>query len=420
MDHIKNLSYQEMKDRIRRELNQVTESFVEIGYRLKQIKDGELYKADGYSNIHEFAQKEYNLSQSSTSRFMAINSCFSINGNSPKLLPDYEGYGFSKLSEMLTLSEEEMKLISIRTTRVEIREIKQVKKEAEGLENDENYAPAHNQQSLENTQSNTDFETRIPDAKSILIEFFRERSRREILKQLAALLRDGTSKGSIKEVAAVIINPSGHLMFKKSLVVMMFEEDHIKYNRIMQPVQQFTYIDFLSDTALVFDMAAEDPWVEFYGEPEPEVIPEVKTEVKVIPKHEEKPKEKPKLTKQEKSKTVPPVKASPQATVSEDHKVRSCRVCGCTDDHACESGCYWVEPDLCSACVDKVLKAAEPEIVEADIVNSQDAAAEYDINVKYDEATGEVEVYLDGRNGIKMIRVIDTGTGESWEVTINQ
>jgi len=31
-------------------------------------------------------------------------------------------------------------------------------------------------------------------------------------------------------------------------------------------------------------------------------------------------------------------------------QVRRCRVCGCTDDHACESGCSWVETDLCSAC----------------------------------------------------------------------
>lgn len=32
---------------------------------------------------------------------------------------------------------------------------------------------------------------------------------------------------------------------------------------------------------------------------------------------------------------------------------RSCRICGCTDDRACQPfGCYWVEPDLCSACDD--------------------------------------------------------------------
>lgn len=27
-----------------------------------------------------------------------------------------------------------------------------------------------------------------------------------------------------------------------------------------------------------------------------------------------------------------------------------CRVCGCTQYNACEGGCYWVEPDLCSKC----------------------------------------------------------------------
>ena len=27
-----------------------------------------------------------------------------------------------------------------------------------------------------------------------------------------------------------------------------------------------------------------------------------------------------------------------------------CRVCGCIDDQACEGGCTWVEPDLCSKC----------------------------------------------------------------------
>jgi hypothetical protein len=30
---------------------------------------------------------------------------------------------------------------------------------------------------------------------------------------------------------------------------------------------------------------------------------------------------------------------------------RRCRVCGCTDDFACEGGCIWVDGDLCSHCV---------------------------------------------------------------------
>ena len=33
-----------------------------------------------------------------------------------------------------------------------------------------------------------------------------------------------------------------------------------------------------------------------------------------------------------------------------------CRVCGCTEEHACAGGCYWITPDLCSACVDSGLR----------------------------------------------------------------
>lgn len=33
---------------------------------------------------------------------------------------------------------------------------------------------------------------------------------------------------------------------------------------------------------------------------------------------------------------------------------QSCRVCGCTQDNACEGGCYWVEDDLCNRCAEKM------------------------------------------------------------------
>jgi hypothetical protein len=30
--------------------------------------------------------------------------------------------------------------------------------------------------------------------------------------------------------------------------------------------------------------------------------------------------------------------------------VHACTGCGCTDDHACEGGCSWAAPELCSCC----------------------------------------------------------------------
>lgn len=39
--------------------------------------------------------------------------------------------------------------------------------------------------------------------------------------------------------------------------------------------------------------------------------------------------------------------------------VRSCMVCGCSDECACPGGCSWVAPGLCSACVPTVAAAAD-------------------------------------------------------------
>jgi len=36
--------------------------------------------------------------------------------------------------------------------------------------------------------------------------------------------------------------------------------------------------------------------------------------------------------------------------LAEDDPARKCRACGCTWFTPCLGGCYWVEPDLCSAC----------------------------------------------------------------------
>lgn len=305
MDSLVNNNYQELKTALRNDLNQLAQSFVVIGYRLKKIRDEVLYKIDGYKTITEFAQAEYNLSQTSTSRFIAINDRYSIGGNSPQLLPEYEGYGYSKLSEMLTMSDDELKLVSVRTTRAEIREIKQWARESGA----ENYAPAHNDESPEITQSEPDFSASktfiIPDADKLLIDFFRDKFRKNMLKELAAVIPSGLTDENIQKVIE-IINPSGHLMFRKGMIILIFEEDHIKYSKFGGFNTQFTYIDLVNDICAVFDMSQPDPWISFYGEPEPEPEkeperkePEKKPESKVPSsnKTEHKPPEAKKLVK---------------------------------------------------------------------------------------------------------------------------
>ena len=75
--------WMEWKEDIRNKLQETAENFVYIGYRLKQIRDSGML--DGASDIFEFAQREYGLGKSTTSRFIAINEKYSEGGNSLEL-----------------------------------------------------------------------------------------------------------------------------------------------------------------------------------------------------------------------------------------------------------------------------------------------------------------------------------------------
>ena len=203
----------------------------------------------------------------------------------------------------------------------------------------------------------------------------------------------------------------------------MFEEDHIKYNSFGKPTVNYSYQDFFSDVIKIFDMSLGDPWVAFYGEPEPDPIPESTP----VPKKEEKPQAKPAEKKQESvkdSKPVPkpeekkPEKGKEEAPLPGQIDIEDYpEVVPELSEEDEQEEASWQQDSN-----EQVMNEPEEqfEVVEADIVHSPEADHNYDIKVKYDAETGEVEVYLDGSKEIKLIRVIDTETGESWEVTINQ
>lgn len=123
-----NLQLKDVKTFIRANINSASRSFVAIGYYLKYIRDHKLFTEDGYQNIWEFAQDEFGISKSSASRFMAINDRFSKDGNSPILLDQYKDFSSSKLSEMLTMTDEQLEQVTLATTVAEIRGIKNPEK----------------------------------------------------------------------------------------------------------------------------------------------------------------------------------------------------------------------------------------------------------------------------------------------------
>lgn len=120
------MKYQELKEGIEHRLNSAAEDFFVIGYYLRQISEGALFIEDGYKSVWEFAKGEFNLSTASASRFMAINSKFSIDGGQT-MEQKYIGMGVSKLQEMLTLPEEDLEKVTKETTVKEIRAMKAAK-----------------------------------------------------------------------------------------------------------------------------------------------------------------------------------------------------------------------------------------------------------------------------------------------------
>lgn len=118
-------SYTDYKAAVDAELRKSAESFVRIGYLLKVARDTDILKDSEYSNVNDFAWKEYNLDRSQVSRFIRINDEFSEGGYSDVLQEKYRGFGYAKLAIMLTLPAAVNEELSDNYSKAEIQSIKE-------------------------------------------------------------------------------------------------------------------------------------------------------------------------------------------------------------------------------------------------------------------------------------------------------
>ena len=123
----KNVSYDDAKIFIRTNIESAARSFIAIGYYLKLIRDGELYREEGHENIWDFAMAEYGISKSTASRYMSMNDRFSLDGNSPIVDQKYKDFEKSKLQEMLSLTDEQLEQVTPEMKVQEIRGMRQPK-----------------------------------------------------------------------------------------------------------------------------------------------------------------------------------------------------------------------------------------------------------------------------------------------------
>lgn len=269
----------QMKQRLRQELLGVKQSFVRIGYVLRQIEDQKLYKQDGYKSIAEFAQAEYGLGASITSRFMSINREYSVGGYSEHLREEYAELGRSQLEEMLKLPDSDRQMIQPETAREDIRGLKRFNKSE----------PAAGE---------------ADDLGALIERFYRENP--EIYNKLAGKTFEESNIGQFTE----IVNPAGNRSYKKGLFFLMMYENRVTFKKFGGTPENKTWWEFYQLSEPVLKRIAkemEEP--EEKKEEIPEKMPEEPTEEPAEVKEPE----------EELEEQVPePEESTPQEEKSED------------------------------------------------------------------------------------------------------
>ena len=117
-------SYQEYKQELDTELKKTAEGFVRIGYLLKVARDTSILAESGYDNVVDFARAEYGIDKTQVSRFIHINDKFSQGGYAPELKEEYQGFGYAKLSIMLSLPDSVNEELTPDFSKAEVQQVK--------------------------------------------------------------------------------------------------------------------------------------------------------------------------------------------------------------------------------------------------------------------------------------------------------
>lgn len=230
-----------IKKELEDELRGAAAGFVRIGYLLRKIDESEGYKQDGCDSLTEWAEKEYGLSASSVSRFIAINKRYSIDGYSKQLRLEYAKYGQAKLQEMLTLPEEALQMVSPEMKRADIREIKAFERQAPDEEPAEQDTEIH----------------------PWIIEFIKANNLKS-LRDTRAFAENDLDQ-LISEV-----NPTGTKTFRHKRTMVSMFSDKIMIREYPNPPEQMAWREFFD--IIMPLISAEEP------EEEPEEVQEVLTE----------------------------------------------------------------------------------------------------------------------------------------------
>ena len=213
-----------IKSELEQELRNAAAGFVRIGYLLRKIEETEGYKNDGYKTLAEWAWDNHHLDKSQVSRFKKINEKYSVDGYSKQLKLEYANYGQSKLTEMLTLSDEGMEMVSPEMKREDIREIKAFERQAPN-------------------------EEPVQECKIWILDFINKNGL-ERLRDTKAYRENNIDK-LIEEV-----NPTGTKTFRTGRTMVSMMKDKIMVRDFPKPVEKMEWCDFFEFVRTELDRRA--------------------------------------------------------------------------------------------------------------------------------------------------------------------
>lgn len=216
--------WMDMKEQLRRELNNVRTACVRVGYVLRQMEDTKGYEAEGYKSVAEFAEKEHGLKPSTTSRWMSINREYSLDGYSMQLDPRYLGMNASQLTEMLGLPMEDRELITPNTPREDIRELKRLEKMPE-----------------------------CPEGFEVIVRHFFETN-----PDALDWLIDAMDKGAEEKDLIEIVSPSGNKAYRKDGAMIFLMEKAVKFKRAGHSPEEVQYAEFFAIAKTIAEEREEE------------------------------------------------------------------------------------------------------------------------------------------------------------------
>lgn len=108
-------------NKIRDALNNVRHEFIYIGFLLDEADRLEYYREGGFEDIYSYCESEFGFKRSSTNNFIRVYRCF---GECMGLQANYAAYGYSQLTEMCSMTPQQLNQCKPGMTVTELRAIK--------------------------------------------------------------------------------------------------------------------------------------------------------------------------------------------------------------------------------------------------------------------------------------------------------